>query len=100
MLKQALYILKNEHLRLAFFNYTSKLSKKSATRVFESTLFTYNRKRLTRRTTYKQINLTFVLCCIQFMNVRMPLVLSNIIVCKVGLFTISIYVSSKNDLRF
>ena len=63
-------------------------------------MFTSQGKCLARRTSHKQIYFSFEWSGVECVNILMPLVIRDIIICKVCFSTIIVYISCKLNFTF
>lgn len=83
MIYEAFYILEDENFWLTFLYYSCKLSEKGSASIFKPFSLAYHRKRLTRRSTDKNIDFVFERCSIKGMNIGVPALIVDVVVGKV-----------------
>lgn len=97
MIDQALDILKDEYFRFTFLDYPGEFTEQRSPRILETLSFSDHRECLTRRTTYKDVNLALKWSCIKCMDISVPPALVNIIVGKIRFLTFFINIAGKYD---
>ena len=98
MFKQSLDILKYKYFGPTFFHDTCKFSKKCTSSIFKSTLLTYNREGLAWCPSNKNVYFVSERFCIEFVNIRMPLIFFYRIVCKICFLAIGINIPCKLNI--